>query len=217
MKNGLGTGIFSLFAFVIAVQPAFAESASKLFTIELANTLPGQTHLITLFGSDLQYAYGLTERLQVEFGHSGLSLAPAYRLPLRAQVKSLLWQGETIGIGSGLALSSSFSKSGASFSTAKVFAPITFSGFPGLAISFVPSLSTGGKTVFALGTGLAYMLGGAWVLIAEDNLSDLGRLRENTVLLGGAYLGLRPGTTLALGIAAGNGIASVFEAIKLGF
>lgn len=180
---------------------------SKMLTAESAATLPCGASLISFSASDLQFAYGLTDRLQFEIGTAGLNLLPTLNAPLRGQVKASLLSAGPFGLGAGLkGVASPFASGGAN-AGGTFFVPLSVGLGPKASLNVVPTLAFGaGGSRAGADLGFSYAFAQDWILFAEEHLRNLSSL-EHDVLIGGGYGGFGPRTSLGFGILAGGGTA----------
>lgn len=217
MTNQLLVSVLSL---GLLAFPALAAETivrpSKLLAVELPQPIYDRSNLLLLSGGNLQYAFGI-DRFQLEAQAGGLNLTPSLTMPLTLQAKSLLWEGNGIGIGAGASIDGQLS--GAMGKT-QAFLPISYSGIPGLVLGTVPRVTyENGQTAIGAGVGLGWGAGD-WFYMAEAHAKDfqsLSNAANNTYMAGAAYFGFGPRTTFAVGLSNNNGATSVFEAIALGF
>jgi hypothetical protein len=85
--------------------------------------------------------------------------------------------------------------------------PVSLAALPGLALNVVPKLGYDTAMHPGMDLGVAYALMPNVIAIAEDHIADFGNF-SNDVLVGGAYTGFGPRTTLAFGVLSGQGTAA---------
>jgi hypothetical protein len=186
-----------------------------MLSVESAATLPDGANLISFSGTDLQYYRGLTDNLQIELGTSGLSFFAPVQLGLRAQAKYHLLDAGPISLGAGLGGTTSMPGSASFDYGANLFVPISWAVVPGLQLNLVPRL--GYDTALRPGAdlGVAYNILPNFLAIAEDHVKDFGAMQHD-VLVGGAYTGFGPRTTMAFGVVSGEGSATKPYSLGLG-
>ena len=208
----LGAAAAGLTILAASAMPARAQAEAgtirptKMLSVESAGTLPEGANLVSISGSDLQYYRGLTDRVQLEVGTSGLHLLGPTNLGLRAQAKVSLFELGFLGVGAGLGATTHVVPTIAPNYGGAAFLPLSMALLPGLDLNVVPrfGVDTGYHTGVEL--GLAYALAPDVVAIAEDHMDDFANLHHD-VLVGGAYTGFGPRTTLAFGLLSGDGTA----------
>ena len=220
MKNVL----YALVAGSVVVAmpaPAFAKDTdqpirpTKMLSVESAGTLPEGANLVSFSGTDLQYYRGLTDRLQIEVGTGGLSFFSPTQMSLRAQAKYDIFEAGPLSVGGGLGANSLLPVSGVVGYGGTVFTPVSLAALPGLSLNFVPRFTYDSVPHAGMEVGLAYALLPDVLAIAEDHVSDLGNIQHD-VLVGSAYTGFGPRTTLAFGLLSGEGSAIRPYAIGFG-
>lgn len=192
--------------------PAWAQDSnydrvirpSKMLSVESASTLPADANLVSISGSDLEYYRGLTDRLQIEVGTGGLSYGSAANLNFRAQAKYDLWEMGPVGVGGGIGATTSLIGAAVPNYGGSVFAPVSVALLPGLGLNVVPRYALDTVAHAGIEVGMAYAVLPDVVAIAEDHVEDLAHVQHD-LLVGGAYTGFGPRTTLACGLISGNG------------
>jgi hypothetical protein len=209
------------FVALSVAAPALAQDAdrqirpTKMLSVESAGTLPEGANLVSFSGTDLQYYRGLTDRLQVEVGTGGLSFFSPTQLSVRAQAKYDIFDTGPVSIGGGLGANSFLPNSGQVGYGGTVFAPVSLAVLPGLGVNLVPRFSYDKVAHAGAELGVAYNILPDVLLIAEDHVEDFGNV-TNDVLVGSAYTGFGPRTTLAFGLLSGEGTATRPFAIGFG-
>lgn len=213
--------VFSALLIPLMAAPCLAEQVirpSKLLNVELAQPIPNGSHLLLLTSGDLQYAYGIGDRFQLEAAGSSLSLAPSFEMPWRIQGKTLLWQGAGFSFGAGAGLEGKLS---GSLDKCQFFFPLGYTLTPNLTLGLVPRVSSNNNSGAKAGAGLGLGWGhGDYYLMAEAHALDAQNFNDysnNSLMLGAAYFGFGPRTTMAAGMTITNTAVSVFEALGVGF
>ncbi|MDB5096618.1 MAG: hypothetical protein JWM80_1039 [Cyanobacteria bacterium RYN_339] len=220
MKNAILASAAGLAVLAVA-SPALAQAddmpirPTKMLSVESAGTLPEGANLVSFSGSDFQYYRGLTDRLQIEVGTGGLSFFSPTQMSLRAQAKYDIFEAGPVTVGGGLGANTMLPGSGEVGYGGTVFAPVSFAAFPGLSLNLVPRFSYDKVAHAGLELGLAYALLPDVLAIAEDHVSDFGAIQHD-VLVGSAYTGFGPRTTLAFGLLSGQGTATRPYALGFG-
>jgi hypothetical protein len=214
----------TLLAVAGLASPALAQETairpSRALTVESATTMPVGENMFSYAGTSVRIGKALTDRLQLDVYHAPIVLLPTAQLtlPLTLQAKMNLMNSGMFSVGAGAGAGSTINTGGLTSNTAFVFVPFSFD-FGAAGLNLVPKATFDGAGTHPGAD--ASLTVGSWAnfsLIVEDHVFDFNNAANtNNVIVGAAYTGFGPHTTLAFNVLNGSGTTTNPWTIAPGF